>query len=391
MLASWYRFLNAPPPSRFERPPRDVRIDFFRGLALIFIFVDHIPNNVFGRYTLRAVGFSDAAELFIFLSGYSAMAVFGAAAAHQGFLPATVKVWRRAWQLYLAHIFLFVVMIAQVAYLGRQSGNPMFAEEMRVVSFLGDPDIMLWEALLLRFKPRNLDILPLYVVLMLVFPLILRGLLRAPGATLAASFGLWALAGTSGINLPSYPEGSAWHFNPFAWQFLFAIGGVCALRSGDEGQPPWHGGRASLVLAGLYLAFCFAIVLAWHWPTVNAKIPVWLARLLYPIDKTNLDILRLLHFLAMALVAVRFIPPDAGFLRRRVPRILVLCGRHSLHVFCLGVFLSFMGGFLQTELGGRLPVQILVGLAGVAAMIGFAAYLEWYRRTIKAGEGGGSS
>jgi hypothetical protein len=390
LSTSWFRFLSAPPPSRFDRPPRDARIDFFRGLALIFIFVDHIPNNPFGRYTLRAIGFSDAAEVFIFLSGYSAMAVHGATAVRRNFLAATVKVWRRAWQLYLAHIFLFVVMIAHVAYLGRQSGNPMFVEEMRVVAHVGDPDLMLWEAMLLRFKPRNLDILPLYVVLMLVFPLILRGLLRSPGATVGFSLGLYLLARLSGINLPSHPEGSSWFFNPFAWQFLFTLGALCALRGGDEAPPPWREARWLPFIAGAYLAFCFAIVLAWHWPSLNARIPVWMARMLYPIDKTGLDPLRLLHFLALAFATVRIVAPDARFLGKAPARLLILCGRHSLHVFCLGVFLSFLAGFVQTEMGGRFPIQAMVVVAGIAALIGFAAYLEWYRRIAKAEEGGTS-
>ena len=57
---------------------RDLRLDFFRGLALACIFIDHIPDTVLARFTLHAVGFSDAAEVFIFISGYSAALAYGA-------------------------------------------------------------------------------------------------------------------------------------------------------------------------------------------------------------------------------------------------------------------------------------------------------------------------
>src|SRR6185312_10125347 len=53
-----------------EPVERDVRLDFFRGIGLWMIFLDHIPHDVVSWLTLRNYGFSDAAEFFVFISGY---------------------------------------------------------------------------------------------------------------------------------------------------------------------------------------------------------------------------------------------------------------------------------------------------------------------------------
>ena len=116
--------------------PRDLRLDFFRGLALLLIFIDHIPENILSYFTLQAVQFFDAAEVFIFISGYTAALVYGRTLAVQGASYATAQTLRRAWQLYVAHIFLFVIFIAEVSYVVTTFQNPMYNEEMRVADFL---------------------------------------------------------------------------------------------------------------------------------------------------------------------------------------------------------------------------------------------------------------
>src|SRR6202047_1739135 len=152
---------------------RDLRLDFFRGVALICIFIDHIPENYLNYFTVSAIAFSDAAEIFIFISGFTAALVYGRALAVRGALFATVQVMRRAWQLYVAHIFLFVIFIAEVSYTVRTFNNPMYNEEMGVGDFLTHPHLAVIQALILQFQPTYLDILPVYIVLLLVFPLVL--------------------------------------------------------------------------------------------------------------------------------------------------------------------------------------------------------------------------
>src|SRR5271170_642176 len=158
----------APDPSP-TAAPRDLRLDFFRGLALICIFIDHIQENYLNYFTLSAIGFSDAAEVFIFISGFTASLVYGRTLALRGLLFATVQVLRRAWQLYVAHIFLFVIFIAEVSYTVMTFNNPMYNEEMGVGDFLDHPHVAVLHALALQFQPTFLDILPLYIVLLLIF------------------------------------------------------------------------------------------------------------------------------------------------------------------------------------------------------------------------------
>ena len=170
---------------------RDIRLDLFRGLALWFIFVDHIPENRFSAFTLQALGFFDAAEVFIFLSGYTAALVYGRSLDRNGFVISTAQVYRRVWQLYVAHLFLFVVLSAIVSYVIGRFGSPIYAEELGVGDFLTEPHVALVRALTLEFQPTFLDILPLYIVLLAAFPMVLVALRRSTWLALVPSLCLY--------------------------------------------------------------------------------------------------------------------------------------------------------------------------------------------------------
>src|SRR3954469_24102883 len=148
---------------------RDLRLDLFRGLALWLIFLDHVPNNIVAWFTIRNYGFSDATEIFIFISGYTAAFVYGRAMVERGFIVAGARILKRAWQIYVAHVFLFAIYIAEIAYVASSFENPLYVEEMNAVNFLEQPQITIIQALLLKFKPVNMDVLPLYIVLLLLF------------------------------------------------------------------------------------------------------------------------------------------------------------------------------------------------------------------------------
>src|SRR3989441_7197758 len=111
---------------------RDLRLDLFRGIALWLIFLDHIPSNVVSWGTIRNYGFSDAAEIFIFISGYTAAFVYGGAMRDRGFIVASARILKRAWQIYVAHMFLFVIYMAEIAYVSSRFENPLFNEEWGV-------------------------------------------------------------------------------------------------------------------------------------------------------------------------------------------------------------------------------------------------------------------
>ena len=362
---------------------RDQRLDFFRGLVLFFIFVDHIPDNFLSNFTLQAVGFSDSAEVFFFISGYAAILVYAPAMERQGSLVASARILHRAWQLYVAHIFLFMIFTAAVAYTVQKFNNPLYNEEMRVGDFLSEPHVAIIKTLLLQFQPPFLDILPVYIILLAIFPLVLIGLHASAGAVLGLSFMVYATVQFYNVTLPSYPEGDVWQFNPFAWQFLFVIGATCGYAQLRGRWAAWAGGRMNTLLVGAAIALVVVagvIQISWtiHW--VWSRFPPLLLEALFPINKTNLSPLRLVHFLALALVVARCIGKDSTLVRSRWVAPIVRCGRNSLPIFCLGILLSLIGHFLLVEFSGGLLMQSSINLAGVTAMIAMAALLDWYKQ-----------
>jgi hypothetical protein len=356
---------------------RDLRLDLFRGIALWLIFLDHIPSNVVSWITIRNYGFSDATEIFIFISGYTAAFVYGKAMRERGFVVAGARILRRAWQIYVAHIFLFAIYMAEISYVATSFENPLYAEEMNILDFLKQPDMTIVQALLLKFKPVNMDILPLYIVLLLFFPPVLWLLQRAPTLALGGSVAVYVLAWHFGWNLAAYPDGS-WYFNPFAWQLLFVFGAWCAI-GGAERLAPFLRSRALIVFAIGYLAFAFIIALSWYVPEQFGFVPNWLEDLIYPIDKTNLDVLRFAHFLALATLTVRFVPRTWPMLSSWALYPAILCGQHSLEIFCLGVFLAFAGHFALIEISGAFWMQVVISALGIVAMIATAALITWYK------------
>jgi len=357
---------------------RDLRLDLFRGIALWLIFFDHIPENVVNWFTIRNYGFSDATEIFIFISGYTAAFVYGKAMRERGFVVSSARILRRAWQIYVAHIFLFTIFLAEIAYVAATFENPLYAEEMNVLNFLKEPDVTIFQALLLKFKPANMDVLPLYIVLLLLFPPTLRLLLWQPGVALLLSALVYILAWTFHLNLPAYPNG-VWFFNPFAWQLLFVFGAWCAL-GGAQALSGLLRSRVVLAIAIAYLVFAFLITLTWYHEPLARYVPLWLSDRLYPIDKTNLDVLRFAHFLALAAVTVRFVPRDWPALKWPILQPAIQCGQHSLEIFCLGVFLAFAGQFIISEWSGGPFIQTVISLLGIAIMIATASLLTWYKR-----------
>jgi hypothetical protein len=356
---------------------RDLRLDLMRGIGQWMVFLDHVPYDIVSWLTLRNYGFSDAAEFFVFISGYTAGFVYGPAIANGQILAATKRLLKRAWHLYVAHIFLFLFFVAQIARAARRFDNPMYGNEYNIFLFLEHPDVMIGQTLMLKFKPVDLDVLPLYIVLVLALPAILLGLVKIPRWTLLGSAILYVLARYFDWNLPSFPGGN-WYFNPFAWQLLFVFGTWCGLNGAAE-IATFVRSRAVLILALAWIAFSFLIVMTWHIPALGAMIPQWMIHVIYPIDKSDLDMFRLIHFLALAVVFVHYVPRDWPALRSNLLRPLVLIGQHSLPIFCLGVFLSFAAHWFLVQIEGDIVAQILVSFAGMATMVGVAWVLDKFR------------
>ena len=357
-------------------PPRDLRLDFFRGVALIFIFIDHIPENILSYFTLQAVQFYDAAEVFIFISGYTAALVYGRTFAAQGARYATAQALRRAWQLYVAHIFLFVIFIAEVSYVVTTFNNPMYNEEMRVADFLEEPHIAIIKALTLQFQPTFLDILPLYIILLLTLPIMLMGFRLRPFIVLSVSFLCYAAVQLANISVPAYPEGHVWYFNPLAWQFLFTAGAALGWGSRPRGLRP----KGVLLLAAIAIAGTALVVkLSWTIHGIWDAFPGFLLKELWPVNKNNLSPIRLVPFFATVVLVAAIISPNAGFLRWSAAKPVILCGQQSLEVFCLGILLSALGHFILSEYRSSIDTQLAVNAAGVFALCMTARMIDWYK------------
>src|SRR5881628_3541642 len=370
---------------------RELRLDLFRGMALWLIFIDHLPPNLLTWFTIRNYGFSDATEIFIFISGYTAAFVYGSAMLQAGFVVATARIMRRVWQIYVAHVFLFTIFLAEISYVATRFENPLYSEEMGIMDFLKQPDVTIVQALLLRFRPVNMDVLPLYIVLMLFLPVILWLMKWTADVTLALSAALYALTWHYDWYLSAYPNGY-WAFNPFAWQLLFVFGAWCA-RGGARRMSSILSSRITLAISFAYLFAAFCVTLTWYLPQLGHVVPRRIEQWMYPIDKTDLDVLRFAHFLALAAVTVRFLPKNWPGLKSPWLRPLILCGQHSLEIFCLGVFLAFAGHFVLAEVSGGPAMHALISLCGILIMWGVAWVISWYKRVAdkKAKSAGGNA
>jgi hypothetical protein len=358
---------------------RDLRLDLFRGVGLWMIFLDHIPHDVVSWLTLRNYGFSDAAEFFVFISGYLAGFIYGPIIRAGYFLAALKRLWKRAAEMYVAHIMLFLIFTAQIARTVRKFDNPLYEDEFNVHNFLLHPDVLIGQALTLRYKPVNLDVLPLYITLIATAPFVLWCLVRRPNWTLLGSAILYVLARWFDWNLASYPPGTTWYFNPFAWQLMFVFAAWCGVGGVAKLQGIIQS-RAALIVAIAWIMFAFLIVMTWHIPFLDAMVPKWMIKMIYPIDKTDLDMLRFTHFLALALIVSRYLPRDWPALKSKWLRPVILCGQHSLPIFCFGVFLSFAAHWILMQYTRGVWEQLVVSAGGILIMIALAWLMDRTRK-----------
>lgn len=370
------------------RPQRDLRLDFFRGLALFFIFIDHTTVNVFTLFTLQSFAFCDAAEAFIFISGVAAALAYGGFLKRHGALLASAKIYRRIWQLYVAYVFSFVVYVALVAVVLGGVNDPALAQSSEVSAFLSQPSMAIARLLVLRFHPGFFEILPLYMLLLAGFPPMLMLIRWRPLVAIGLSAALYLAAHRFGWALYAYPDQRPWGFNPLTYQFLFVIGAVCGYlnASGRRFLPE----RSWIyAVAGMFVAGCAVISFSHAVHSMYESLPLLLPDAPWGvvIGKRDLSLLRLVNFLALALAAAQLVRRDAPLLSGYLARPVVLCGQNSLPIFCQGILLSTVARFILEEITDRLRVQLLVILAGVAIMIATAYLITWYKRMGRAGTG----
>ncbi len=360
---------------------RDLRLDFFRGIANWWIFLDHIPNNVVNWATPRNYGFSDAADLFVFISGYTASFVYARLMLDRGFIVGSTRLWKRVWQLYVAHVLLFVIYIAAIGWVALRYNDPDIINEFNVAGLVDNPIQTLTQGLLLRFKPVNLDVLPLYIILMGFFPPVLWLMLRKPDLTMLASLALYFAARQFGWNFAAYPTGS-WYFNPYTWQLLFIFGAWFALGGARESQSVIKS-KGLLIAGTIYLLFALVMTMAGRFETFGEMFPKWLYDAFNPNDKTFLAPYRVLHFVIIAFFVTRFVHKDWKGLEWKIFDPLIKCGQQSLQVFCVGIFLSFVAHFVLLLSWGSFWAQLGVSLGGIAILTAVAYYGNWSKKQDK--------
>ena len=356
----------------------DLRLNLFLGIANWFIFLDHIPDNVMNLITIRNFGFSGAADWFIFISGYGAAVVFARIELERGAIVGSTRILKRGWQLYAAYIVLFVTYIVAIGSVAAQYSAPDLINEFNVVDLIDHPIRILGHGLLLQSRALNLDVLQLYTLLMLLFAPVLWLMLRKPDLTMIGSIVLYFAARWFDWNLSSFPDGY-WYFNPYCWQLLFVFGAWTALGNVRHDHPILES-PIVLYLAIAYLIFALVVTLATNLPEFGEFFPTWLLDAFNPNSKANLPPYRVLHFAAALFVATWFISKDWPGLKWLVFDPLIKCGEQSLAVFCVGVFLAFIGHFTLMISSGSVPTQILVSATGIAIMTLVAYYISWSKQ-----------
>lgn len=359
----------------FPKSKRDRRMDVLRGLALLMIFVDHIPRNVLAWLTLHNFGFSDAAEVFVLLAGLASTMAYGKVFDRDGVAACVRRVGLRCVRIYFYQAGLLIFTLALVAGWTRHfQQEPTLVEPLLAAGLDG-----LLRGLLLQALPGYLDILPLYIVLLGLFPLLYAVLRRWRLAALAASAAVWLLANLdSAVNLPNWLDDNGWYFNPFAWQFLFTIGAVLAVTLARYGgMLPRNGWLTAAVLAYLGFAFLQSAPWAeWHLPALR----------LFPMatpQKSNLSPLRIVDMLALTYVV--FSSPRIGrVLTHRLMRPIELCGKHSLEVFAGGCALALVGRLIFRTFGADWPLQVAVNAVGLVTLCVLAAWLEQRKQASRA-------
>lgn len=364
----------ANPHDKPVKRPRDERLDFFRGVTMLIIFVAHLPENSWNAWIPARFGFSSGAELFVFCSGIASALAFGSVFVRRGLWLGTARIGYRIWQVYWAQLGLVLALIALAAGIDRFFGLGVLAKQFP--SLLGDPERALLGLATLTWQPDYLDILPMYLVILSLVPvmMVLRRLHDALPFLLAAL--LYGLVWTAGLDLPGNPwTGAGWFLNPFAWQLIFFIGFFVAMKW----LPVPRLGDARLMLtATIFLALSVPLSF-WgvldHWPAAQA-----LHDLILPAsEKNGLHILRVLHFLALAYVVLSLIEPWRRRLDSGAGHLLILIGRQSLACFLASVVLARLMGVVADSFGRSEPVVALLNLTGFALILATAVVVGWFK------------
>lgn len=327
---------KAAAPTAPVKSKRDPRIDVLRGLALIIIFIDHVPENLYSFYTMRMYGFADAAEAFVLISGISAGLAYSGRFVAGSLMETARRIWRRAGTIYGAHMFSTLAVLALATPFLVRFGMEEFAE-LNGLSWLWEqPLATISGSALLTYQVSYFNILPLYILLFAALPALLFLGMRSIGLMLSVSAAIWLVARYFEIRLPAYPADWAWYFNPFCWQLLFAVGlaiGIAARRG--KALAAFH--------PALYAAAIGFVIYALWWRLsgeYNFPFPAIMPDFIADTSKERLGLPRIAHILALTYIVV-YMPGLRRFLSLPLFEPINVMGRASLATFVTGSLTAF--------------------------------------------------
>ena len=398
------------------RSVRDARLDAARGLAMLIIFVAHVPGNGWALWIPARWGFSDATEIFVFCSGMASAIAFGGTFARAGWALGTARIGYRLWQLYWAHLGMFLTIFAILAGIDSAGWSPdkHHVGSLNLWKMLEVPADALIGLVTLRWVPNYFDILPMYMAVLAMLPLVVA--LRRVSAPLAmaASVVLWLLAQRFlldwlglrhfHLTLPAEPwSDRTWFFNPFGWQLLFFTG--FAFQRGWLPAPPVTRGLLWLACGVVLASLAVSSVGFRLWETdllralyvaatgcaetgFGACNPVYDWRIGHEawLDKTDLSFAHYAHFLALAYLA--WAAAGAGGARLTaaargawggVVSVLVTVGRQSLAVFVFSMVLAQVAGYALDLTGRGALTLAAVNLVGLGLLVACAQVAGWFR------------
>jgi len=355
-----------------EKRERDSRLDFCRGVALIVIFIDHIPDNPLSNWTLRNFSFCDAAEVFVLISGMASYMAYGSRLTRLGFVECVKAIWRNCARIYLAHLLLIAVLASLTLWVASRFTGADYIDSLKLQWIVENPAHAIVATLTLRYLPRLMDILPLYILLLAVAPALVVMVKRDYRIALSISTAVYLLAWKFSWNLSADKYGREWYLNPFTWQLLYTIGMTLAHLSRTAPQKfSWE--RRWLVAAVGFLIVAAIIA----WPLDQLELTKF-APLSYvwPADKTYLSPLRIANVLALLYVFAFFVSPRAPWLKRKAAEMCISCGRHSLIIYGMGLVLSCIGYVMIEESGVPNLAKVTVNILGITILLLTAALLD---------------
>jgi len=359
-------------------------VDFWRGFALITIFIDHIPGLVYGKYTLINFSISDAADLFVFLAGWSLRLMADGGGRQMPTRNVMLRLFGRALEIYAAQVLITMLAIAMLALTSIAFDNPLLLEWHNAAAVFNDPVPTHIGLALLSHQLGYFDILPLYVVLMLMAPFFALIDRLAPQLLLPASGALYVVALAFRLTLPTWPVSGTWFFNPLAWQFVFVLGFSIARADAGLGALVRRHIRWVRIVAFVLLVYLtFGVVFDVLWDPTHMPEP----KLFFLLDKTWATPPRLIQFLTLVAVFSAVFPylcrfaelPYVHYPMDALIRMFAMLGRNSLYVFCVGSLLSLTAQFLRFIYRGTVGVDTAVVISGIIIMA-FTAWLAESRQ-----------